>query len=254
MKADITVLMSVYNNERTVGKSIESILWQTYPHFVFVIINDGSTDNSSSQIRKFSDKRIVYIDKNKNLGLTRRLNEQLDNVSTHYVARMDADDISRPDRLEKQHNFMTTHQSYGAVGSNFKRVNAQGSLLWESDFPLSSKDIRQRILLKNPFKHSILFFRTEILKTLGGYNEKFKYSQDYDLMLRLTAKYPVANLKECLLVDNHIDSALSQTHRFDQAKFATLAQINALRRGDYPLFQSVFLFRSLGYLFKSWLS
>lgn len=239
MRPDITVLMSVYNNEATVGRAIQSILSQSYPHFSFIIVNDGSTDETLREIRKLNDKRIIIVNKTSNLGLTKRLNEQLSKINTPFMARMDADDESRINRFQIQRQYLLTNPDYAAVGSN--------SLLTYSK-------IKSSILIKNPFLHSSLFFRVRFLQEIGGYDVRFRYSQDYDLMLRLTARYPVANLKENLLVSRHSPTAVSQKHRFEQARFATIAQLEALLRGDYPIWQSIYLLRSLCYLFKSWLN
>ena len=102
----VSVLMAVYNGEKYLLEAIESILNQTYTNFEFLIINDGSTDSTEEIILSYSDQRIRYIKNEQNLKLIASLNKGLDLAKGKYIARMDADDISLPDRLEKQVNFL----------------------------------------------------------------------------------------------------------------------------------------------------
>src|SRR5688500_8514963 len=105
----VSVLMPVYNAEAYVSEAIQSILQQTYKNFEFLIINDGSTDNSEKLINTFSDSRIRYIRNSENIKLVATLNKGIDLSVGKYLVRMDADDISLPERLQKQVDFMETH-------------------------------------------------------------------------------------------------------------------------------------------------
>ena len=102
MKPILTVLMPVYNSEKYLAEAIESILSQSYTDFEFLIINDGSTDRSETIIKSYNDKRIIYIKNKSNLGLIKTLNKGISLVKTKYLARMDSDDKSHPERLKKQ--------------------------------------------------------------------------------------------------------------------------------------------------------
>lgn len=247
---EISIIMSVWNEEQFVSRAIESILSQTERNFVFMIFNDGSTDNTGSVIKTYKDPRIVYFDSPKQHGLTKRLNELLAKVTTKYTARMDADDVSDPERLKKQKLFMDEHIAAAAIGSNFVRY-CNGKKIHESNFPLDPEKIKSSILLKNTFKHSALFFLTDILKNTGGYNDKFKYAQDYELMLRLASRYPVYNLAEPLITDRYLYKAISQQHRLEQGWYMLRAQFIALQKYNYPFWQSIYLIRSLAFLVKS---
>jgi len=245
-----SIIMSVWNDENHVGRAIESILSQTEKNFVLLIVNDGSTDSTSKVVKSYRDPRIKFIDSPENYGLTKRLNELLEMVNTKYIARMDADDVSSPNRLAEQLKFMEDHPDAVAVGSNFVRIRS-GRQVYKSNFPLNSDEIRSSILIKNPFKHSALFFRTNSLKEIGGYNNYFKYAQDYELMLRMVGKYPVYNLKDDLVTDYFLEKAISQQHRIEQGWYMLLAQILALLKYGYPAWQSAYLIRSLAFLIKS---
>ena len=143
----ITVLMPVYNGEKYLKESIESILKQTFRDFEFLIINDTSTDESEKIIRSFKDSRIKLIKNEKNIGLTKSLNKGLDLAKGEYMARMDADDISLPKRLEIQVAFMDKNPKIGVIGawakvigesnkkyiktySNFEKIEPSTSRSW----------------------------------------------------------------------------------------------------------------------------
>ena len=114
----ITVLMSVYNGEEYLRIAIDGILNQTYNDFEFIIINDGSTDQSRNIICSYTDKRIKLIDNDKNNGLIYSLNKGIENASGKYIARMDADDISLPTRLQKQFDYLESNKHFALVGSS----------------------------------------------------------------------------------------------------------------------------------------
>lgn len=250
-KPDITVLMVVHNEEKYVGQTIKSILNQTYKNFIFCIVDDGSTDNTWKVITSFRDKRIETNHFDNQAFLTTRLNQQLHNISTDFMARMDSHNIADPKRLELQRDFLLSNPDQILVGSNFKRLDERGKTIYQSGFPLTWTEIKNRIMEKNVFKHSSWFTRTNILKKEGFYNDLFRYSQDYELLLRLIPKYPVSNLPETLITEIQIPKATSQTHRFKQALFALKAQAKSL--SSYPLWQSIYLFRTILYVIKSFI-
>ena len=117
--------MSVYNASKFLNEAIESILNQTYKNFEFIIIDDGSTDNSTQIIEKYKkiDERIVFIENEKNVGLTKNLNKAIKLSTSDYIARMDADDISDVKRLEKQIKFLQENKDISIVGSCAKYIN-----------------------------------------------------------------------------------------------------------------------------------
>ena len=113
----VTVLMAVYNGEKFLKEAMESILTQTFTDFEFLIINDGSTDNSVKIIEEFNDPRIRLIHNEKNLKLIASLNKGISLAKGKYIARMDCDDISMPYRLEKEVDFLENSLEYGLVGT-----------------------------------------------------------------------------------------------------------------------------------------
>lgn len=182
IKPPISVIMSVYNSERYLDISIESILSQTFKEFEFIIINDGSNDNSLKIIKKYQkkDTRIKIINNNKNIGLTKSLNKGLRIAKGKYIARMDADDISATNRLKKEYHFLEFHQNYFLCASYRYLIDENNSRLYDYSVNLDDYNLPKLMLKSNFLAHSSIMFRKGII-----YREKFVYAQDYDLYLRI---------------------------------------------------------------------
>ena len=183
MDIKITVLMSVYNTkEDYLREAIESILNQTLREFEFIIINDASNEQTINILDQYNDDRILRIDNEVNLGLTASLNKGLSIARGEYIARMDADDISYPNRLELQYQYMQKHPKVAVLGgwtkSNGKISKYQGHA--------SSKWRKVRMLIENVgIAHPTAFMRTDFLKKYNlAYDVSIKKSQDYDLWTR----------------------------------------------------------------------
>lgn len=237
---EISVLMSVYNGEAFLAQALESILGQSFSDFELVVVEDASTDRTAQILAQYQakDARIRVIKNTQNLGLTASLNRGLEVAQGRYIARMDADDISLPERFMTQYWFMEEHLSVAACGSLVRVIDETGKMLGEKNLALSYEDIKKKMLFNNQFIHSTLFFRASMLREIGGYDETFQKSQDYELMLRLCAQYPVVNLREKLLQFRlHADS-LSWTGR-EQQKSAIRARYMAIRKYHFPLVSGI---------------
>jgi len=197
--SDLTVLMSIYNSKDYLEEAITSILNQTMNDFEFLIINDGSTDNSSDIIASFKDTRIKTIENPVNIGLTKSLNIGLKRATGSFIARQDADDISLPRRLEKQLSYLKTNPNIAVVGSWAKEIEADGAFLREIKTADDPMVLRWRMLFTNQIIHSTMMFRQKDILKLGGYNEEYRYSQDYDLWLKVLKKNDIYILPEFLV-------------------------------------------------------
>lgn len=210
--------MSVFNGERFLRESIESILNQTFEDFEFLIVNDGSTDASPDIIKEYAkkDPRIKPAHQ-ENIGLTRSLNKGLKLAKGKYIARMDADDISDSKRLETQAGFLDAHASIGVVGINSYVIDERGNIIDKVGHPESHDEIRSKILSDNKMVHSSIMLRKNLLETNGYYNEEFHLAQDYDLLLRLSVVTELANLPEPLHSwRENRNTGISMTRRQDQ--------------------------------------
>lgn len=183
----VSVIMSVYNAEKYLRESVQSILGQTCTDFEFIIVNDGSTDTSKEILESFSDPRIKIINQ-KNRGLTESLNTAIRESKGMYIARMDADDISFPERFEKQISFLDTHPDIAMCGTQCDVYKV----------PQTHRDIKRMMLFHNPFIHPSTMIRSSVLKQ-NLYDTSFRHLQDYELWTRIVPFYKTANLPDVLL-------------------------------------------------------
>ena len=170
----ISVIMPVYNSENYLEESINSILNQTHKNFEFIIINNGSTDNSLKIIKKYQkiDRRIVLIEK-KNRGLIESLNDGLSKSKGQYIVRMDSDDISLPNRLAKQFSFMENNKLIGVCGTWIEIIDSKNHNRVKK-FPQDDQSLKTTLLFSVPFPHPSVMIRASAIK------EKFEYSLGYD--------------------------------------------------------------------------
>jgi len=196
----LTVLMSVHNGERWLRECIDSVLSQSESDFEFIIINDGSTDGTGAILNSYADGRIVAVAQ-ENAGLTKSLNTGLGLSKGEFIARIDADDMCMPDRFCKQRQFLLENPEIVLVGSNARLIDENGKCMGRAVYPRSHKSLVERLTIsfRSVFPHSSVFFRKSIVMQEGGYVENFVRSQDYDLYLRLSEKYRIANIDEFLV-------------------------------------------------------
>ncbi len=218
----ISVIMPAYNTEKYLEESIKSILNQTFTNFEFIIINDGSKDNTKKiiEIYKKKDKRIILLNNPKNLGLQVSLNRGLKLAKGKYIARMDSDDISLSNRFQIQINFLNRNKDIFLVGGSAIVINEKGEKAGCFIKNDSSKRIKKKLLKSNPFIHPSIMFRNERVY----YREKFVCSEDYDLYLRLlTDNKNMKNLPNVLIKyrirkDSFVSTMPYQEFYFRKAK------------------------------------
>jgi len=183
----VTVLMPVYNAERFLKRAIESILAQTFTDFEFLIINDGSTDQSAAIIQSFADARITFVQNEKNCGVIDTLNKGIALAKGKYIARMDADDVSMPTRFERQVQYLEQHPKISVLATHIFQVNAEEEKLgtWDKDIQNNvPEDIFRTTAQTCCIAHPTVMMRTAIIADYL-YNEKQKGSEDWDLWMRL---------------------------------------------------------------------
>ncbi len=196
----VTVLMPAYNAARYVRAAVASILAQTYADFELLVLDDGSTDGSGDIVDEVADRRIRLVRNEANLGLTRSLNRGLGLARGELIARQDADDLSAPDRLTKQVEFLDAHPDVALVGSWYRKMDAAGALLGARHLPEDHALLRWALLFYCPFVHSAVVFRRHVVvDERSAYDERFVYAQDYDLWSRLARRHRVANIPAVLV-------------------------------------------------------
>ena len=193
----VSVLMPVFNAEKYLREAIESILNQTFADFEFLILNDGSTDGSKEIILSYADTRIRYVENESNLGLIETLNKGIALCKGKYIARMDSDDISLPDRLRRQYRFMEKYPNIGVCGTWAKVIGAGNVVEGKIVNQTHPSFVSIHLLFSVPLVHPSCFIRTAIL-------QKHPYhpmpaTEDYDLWCRLNDVTRMANLPAFLL-------------------------------------------------------
>ncbi|SBV94381.1 conserved hypothetical protein [uncultured Dysgonomonas sp.] len=182
----ISVILPVYNAERYLYDSINSILNQTYADFELIVINDGSTDASKEIINKIDDSRLVYIENEKNLGLIETLNKGLYLAKGKYIARMDADDISMPNRFEVQVNFLERNNGYIICSANRIAFSEECDKKHISKLPIDDLAIRLHSIFSTPFTHPCtMFLKDVIIKNELHYDSEYKYAEDYEFWINV---------------------------------------------------------------------
>jgi glycosyltransferase involved in cell wall biosynthesis len=200
--------MPVYNDERFVGRAVESILAQTLTDLELIVVNDGSTDGTAAVLARCADPRLRTLHQ-RNAGVAKALNAAIDVSVAPCIARMDSDDIAVPERLEWQVAYLDAHPECGMVGSSCDLMNVDGSPLGETLVPVADAAIRRRMVWSNPFIHSSVMLRRDVFGAVGRYEEGCRW-EDYDLWWRVILRYRVANLPQKLIVRTHRANATTR--------------------------------------------
>lgn len=181
----ISVLMSVWNGERFLHQAIDSILNQSYNHFEFIIINDGSFDDSEKIILSYRDPRIVYLRNDINIGLAASLNKGIQIAKGKYIARMDDDDLSHKDRFKVQLEFLENNSNIGVLGTIAKYITEENEYITTTALPENDKEIKKKLPLFW-FHHGSVVIRKEFLIECGGYDSWCKRIEDLLLWNKLS--------------------------------------------------------------------
>jgi len=228
----VSVLMPVYNADRYLREAIESILGQTYRDFEFIIVDDGSTDGSLRIIEDYASRhpRIRVLSR-PNTGIVGALNDGLAICGGEYIARMDADDVARPERIDRQVAFLQENRDVLAVGSHASMIDADGDPLGVLHTPLGHEEIdRQMLTGVGALAHPTVVMRRDSVVALGGYREGFCAAEDLDFFLRLSECGRLANLPDCLLTYRVLPNGISQSRSRQQAESSARAVEAAARR------------------------
>ena len=223
----VTVLMPVYNAERFLREAIDSILDQSFKHFEFLIIDDGSTDASAEIITSYRDSRIRFVRNGKNLGITPTLNKGIALASSELIARMDADDISHPQRLQKQFGYMKRNPDCALLSTWARVVTEDRKLIRLERY--RSNFYYYNLTFECWMYHPTIMFRKSAVEQVGMYS--MPYSEDYDLFWKMSVRFPIANLAEPL-VDYRV-TATSLNTVLKKTEYEIANEQNVLRNIRY---------------------
>lgn len=194
----VTVLMPVFNGAEYLQEAIESILRQSFGDFEFLIVDDGSSDESAAVAERCADPRIRLVRNGTNRGLVASLNLGLDLARGDYVARMDADDISMRDRLQRQVDFMEGHPDVAVCGSWLEAFEGRKGTLWPP--PLEDAEIKCGLLFESVIYHpTVMLRKSALLEGAVRYDSAFPHAEDYELWERMARSCRLANLGVVLL-------------------------------------------------------
>jgi Glycosyl transferase family 2 len=227
----ISVAMSVYNSAQFLAPAIESILEQTFTDFEFLILNDGSSDESADIVESYArkDARVRPIHR-ENKGLIVSLNQLLQEAQAPLIARMDGDDIAKPERFAKQVAFLTANPDHGVLGTWTEDMDESGNSfhLTGADHPTTNADFQAVVGERSPLCHPSVIMRRDLALSVGGYHAAFRHCEDYDLWLRLASKTKICSLPERLVRYRHSPNQVSNKHVVEQQVGVAVARL-ALR-------------------------
>ena len=196
----MSVVLPVFNGGAHLVEAVESVLAQTLEELELVVVDDGSQDDSGAIVERFvaADPRVRLLIHERNLGISAALNHGCRLARSPHIARLDADDIALPDRLSRQLEFLEAHPTVACVGAAVIVIDASGRRLSIMQFPTASRVIHSRLPRGNCFAHPSVMLRRSALEDVGGY--RFDQIEDYDLWLRLSQRFALANLPEPVIL------------------------------------------------------
>lgn len=208
---EVTVLMPVYNGEKFLQDALDSVLTQKLVGFELLALNDGSKDGSLLILQSNKDDRLRLVS-HSNCGLSSTLNKGINLVNTPYIARQDQDDLMLPYRLARQLDFLKRNTNIGMVGTWAQIFVGETASDRFHRHPIFSDTLRLKLLFDNPFVHSSVMIRTEVLKKVGGYSEDRSRQppEDYELWSRISRIADIANLPEVLTVYREVPNSMSR--------------------------------------------
>lgn len=214
----VTVLLPVYNNE-SINLCIDSVLKQTFTDYELLIIDNASTDNTINVIKGYDDARIKLVVNKENIGPTGSLNKGVSLAKGKYIARIDADDLMLPERLEKQVDFMENNPDYGIVGSWTKHIDESDNLSQTNKLCVSDKAIRAYMMIQSPFYHPAVMMRSEVLKDNElNYDLSIKVAVEYKLWNEILKYSKGSNLPEVLTYYRVSSNSLSHANAKTRVK------------------------------------
>ena len=222
----ISIIMTIYNHEKFITKSIKSVLNQSYKKWELIAIENGSKDLSAKILKSFKDNRIKKKFLKKNIGRTNALNLALRMCKGKFIAIQDSDDISHKKRLKIQLEYFKKKEHCWILGTNYSLFNKSKNFKKRIDV-FKTLNKKRNFLFKNPLAHSTIMFRKDLIKKIGNYPGSFKYAQDYAFYLKAFKKYNFHFIKNNLVKINYIHDE-SETMRLSKNKIIYIENLKIL--------------------------
>lgn len=253
---EISIVMPVFNVEKYIKEAIESILSQTFKNWELIIMDDGSTDKTALILEKYikEDKRIKYVRRENNVGIIDNLNNGVALAKSQLIARMDGDDISLPERLEIEYQFMKKNPKCVLVGTWAEMIDKDGNKLQDIKYKTQDFFLRAKMLLGDPFIHGSILMRKKAFVESGGYPSEYKYCEDYALWIKIMKLGLIANIPQILYKWRQHDIDI-QSEKLRMQKRNTEKLQSQMRYSLIYLPERIILFTIKIYqTFKRWLS
>ncbi len=241
IKAEVSVLVAVYNGHAHIQKCMQSIAAQTYKPSEIVCVDDGSTDATYEELlqwQRISEIPMKIIRNRINIGLTKSLGIGLNETSFPLIARIDIDDTWAAGKLAMQVEYLRLHPEYGIVGCWYENTYRNSKRVFR--LPETDNRIKKTIFRQNPFGHSCVIFRKDIVEQVGGYDANVTYGQDRDLWFRLLPHTKMYNIPRVLCSRNTTDT-ISSTHSKEQMRQGIRTRIKYIRMYHAPVWNYLFL-------------
>ena len=221
-------MMAAHQAERFVQAAVESVLGQDYPAFELLVVDDGSSDGTAALLARLAaaDSRVRVLRNERNLGIVATRNRMLAEVhpQARYLAVLDSDDVCLPGRLRKQVDFLERNPDHAAVGCHTTIIDERGAEVGLRRYPTDAAAVRRVITRYNPIAHPGVMLRRSALEQVGSYDPRYPRCQDYDLWLRLAARFELANLDEALIGYRLSDAQVKQKHMRESLRLTIAIQ------------------------------
>lgn len=196
----VSVVIPIHNAQKYLTQAIDSITSQTLKDFELILVNDASTDRTAQILNNYKkrDKRIRVVNNKNNLQMAKSLNLAINLAKSDLIARMDQDDISLPNRLKTQYEFMKENPKVAIVGNDIIIIDENGKTTGKRTYPTSSKDLKAILFRYSAFAHPTVMFRKSIFQEVGEYDSKRHPCEDIDLWFRLGKRYKFASIPDFL--------------------------------------------------------
>ncbi len=193
--------MPNYNAWKYISEAIESVLNQNFDNFEFIIVDDGSTDESREIIESYAlkDKRVIFLKNPKNLGIAPSLNRAIKIAKWEYIARVDSDDKAHKDWLKTVYTKIISDSHFGVCGTNLNIVDIDWKIKYLKEYPQTNQECRNAIWMRNPFAHNSVIIRKEVLEKVWYYDNDMPFAEDFDLWVRIGQYYRLCNVQEFLI-------------------------------------------------------
>ena len=239
--------MAVHDGARWLREAVDSILGQTLADLELIVVDDGSTDATADILAGYRDRRLSVVRQSR-AGLTRSLNRGLGLATAPLLARLDADDVARPERLARQVAFLDAHPEVAVLGTGCREIGPDGEARGVYAPPADDAAIRRALIRRNPFVHSSVVMRRSAIQAAGGYDGTVAVAQDYELWLRLSRVARMANLPEPLVLRRLAPGRVSVARDTERLRTEVRVKLRALLSGAYPPWCAIFLLKPLAAL------